>query len=157
MGTGFFQKSTLRAEAIADGWDRGIVLGDIHISNRPLSIEGELVATTLIAGSVNLDILRVGSGSPISNVWAVTYTWNIPAIVPGTGSTNAIVSQDAAMSGAAVGNPVLISPIGSMAFGLLIWGACYSAGVVNLRADYGGTTGAYTPGNVPIRITCIKV
>ncbi len=100
---------------------------------------------------------RVGDGGlAIANIWQTTYTWNVPAIVAGTGSTNAIVAQDVAMSGAAVGDPVLVSPIGSMAIGLLIWGLVHSANNVQLRADYGGTTGAYTAGNVPIKITCIK-
>mgnify|MGYP003395803618 CR=1 FL=1 len=118
------------------------------------------VATLLEEGGIWSLIggARVGDGgSPIANIWQTTYTWNVPALTSGTGSTNAVVAQDVAMSGAAVGDPVLISPIGSMAMGLLIWGACHSANNVNLRADYTGTTGAYTPGNVPIKITCIKI
>ncbi len=94
---------------------------------------------------------------PITNIWRTIYTWNVPAIVPGTGSINSVVAQDVAMSGAVIGDPILVSPIGSFAVGLLFWGACYSANNVNLRAEYSGTVGAYTPGNVPLKIVDIQI
>ena len=96
-------------------------------------------------------------GGPITNIWQTTYTWNVPAITRGIGSINERVGQDVAMSGAAVGNPILVSAIGSLDLGMILQGVCSSANNVNLRAQYTGTTGAYTPGNIPVKITCIKI
>lgn len=103
------------------------------------------------------DGIAVGSGQDIVAIFRTVYTWNIPAIVPGTGSVNSRVAQDVVVTGAAVGDPILIAPIGSLDAGLTIFGACYSAGVVNLRAEFTGTTGAYTPGNVPVKIVDISI
>lgn len=115
---------------------------------------------TVGAGSANFDNLRIGSSAGnnlLTAAWQTIYTWNMPALPGVVGSTNAVVSQDVAMSGAAIGDMVLVAPIGSMALDLHVQGFCYSAANVNLRAWYTGSTGAYTPGNVPFKIVALKL
>ena len=131
----------------------------------PLNVEGALAASAVtfnagVIGSLAVTNLRVGSSvgnDLMTAMWRTTYTWNIPAIPGIVGSINAVVAADVAMSGAAVGDVILVSPIGSFAADVFLNGACYSAANVNLRARYTGSTGAYTPGNVPIKIVAIKI
>ena len=101
--------------------------------------------------------LRINDTDLITAIWQTIYTWNVGAITPGLGSVNAFTSVDAAMSGAAIGDLILAAAIGSIAIGLQVQGFCISANNVSLRAQYQGTTGAYTPGNIPFKIVCIKL
>lgn len=93
----------------------------------------------------------------LTAIWQTIYTWNVPAITRGIGSTNERVGQNVSMSGAAIGDVILAAAIGSLDLGMIVQGACISANNVLLRAQFTGTTGAYTPGNIPFKITCIKL
>jgi len=133
--------------------DAGVYFdGDVLKVTRPANIEGDLTATAAVLNSVKLK-----GGSLVSAWWAVVATWNMGAMPGLVGSTNAVISTDVAVSGAEVGDLVVAAPIGSVALHVHWDAACYSANNVNLRARYTGSTGAYTPGNVPFKITTIKL
>jgi len=142
MGLGrFLNKRMFFGEGLAKGGD----------SESPAVIleDGKV---TLLGGT------KVGDGGgPITNIWQVIATINLGAIGGLYGTANGVIGNDVAMSGAAVGDVIVVSAIGSLALGLDYQGACYSANAINVRCSYLGTTGAYTPGNVPFKITCIKI
>ncbi len=138
--------------------------GDTLTVNRGAAIEGNLTATaitlnTVTAGSGAITNLRVGSSAGnnlITAVWKTTYTWNVGAIAGIYGSLSGVTSVDVAMSGATVGDVIVVSPIGSYDLGVSFFGACYSAGAVSLRAQCISTL-ANTVGNVPLKIVDIKI
>lgn len=126
--------------------------GDTFTVTRPAAVEGDLTAT-----GATLNSVKVKGGHSVTAWWSVVATWNMGAVPGSVGSTNSVISTDVGMSGAAVGDMVFAVPVGSFALDLHWDAACYSAAVVNLRARYTGSTGAYTPGNVPFKITALKL
>lgn len=157
MGLGrFLNKRVLFGHALAnDGNEESPAIlldGGKVISIGSHNVEGDVTATGAVVNS-----LQIKGGASVTAAWRTIYTWNIPAVPGIVGSTNAVVSQDVAMSGAAIGDAILVAPIGSMAVDLHVQGFCYSAANVNLRAWYTGSTGAYTPGNVPFKIVALKL
>lgn len=94
--------------------------------------------------------------SPIKGVIQTSAVWSLPAVPGIVGSVNAVVSTDIPLTNVAVGDVVFAAPITSLALGVQWRAACYSAGAVNIRANYTGTTGAYTGGAVTWRVVALK-
>lgn len=101
--------------------------------------------------------IKVADGPAVTGLFRTTYTWNMGAITAmAIGSTDTIITQDVAMSGAAIGDVFFASPTASIN-ALVGWDvACYSAEAVKLRAWYNGSI-TLTPGNVPFKIVCMKL
>ncbi len=155
MGIGrFINKQIERMDGFRSGGDDRAMYfeGDTGIITRPLNVEGDVTGTNLLVNAV-----QIKAGSNITAAWKTVYTWNVPAIAAmNVGSINSIVSQDVAMSGAAVGDFVVAAPVGSVDT-LVGWdAACYSANNIKLRAWYTGSI-TLTPGNVPFKILDIKL
>ena len=159
MGTGrFLNKNVRTGDGLVANNGVGIVFDDTGaVVTGGVTAEGNVAAQgNVTATSALFNALQIKGGNQLTAAWRTTYTWDIPAIGGVTGSVNGVVTQDVAMSGAAVGDLVLVAPIGSIAFGVHWDGVVHSANNVNLRARQTGTTGDYTPGNVPFKIGIIK-
>jgi hypothetical protein len=126
--------------------------GDKLVSNRGANIEGDVTGTGVTANS-----LKIKGDQDITNIWRTTYTWNMGAIAGVVGSTNAVISVDAAMSGVALADTVIAHPVGSLDDNLHWASSVHSANNVHIKAWYTGSVGALTPGNVPFKITAIKL
>lgn len=153
----FLGKMMLTAQGLhrhANDEGPGIVLeddGTISVIGA-VNIEGGLTATNAVVNAV-----QVKGGNNITAMHRAVYTWDIPAIAAmNVGSINSIVTQDVSMSGAAIGDAIFANPTASIN-ALVGWDvACYTANSVKLRAWYTGSI-TLTPGNVPFKITNIKI
>jgi hypothetical protein len=169
MGSRFFNKNVAIFDGFAKGGDDGspgvFFEGDTLVSTRPLNVEGLVTATMGIVGSFTAGPTKVtqttigasAGNNAITAAWKTTYTWNMGAIAGVVGSTNSVIAVDVTVSGAQVGDTVIAGVIGSLDQFVQYQAGVYSAGAVNLRAWYTGSVGALTPGNVPFKVTVIKI
>jgi hypothetical protein len=116
------------------------------------AVEGDITAT-----GVTLNSASVKGATSLTHMWSLVATIDLAAAAGIYGSTNGFAEQDVAVSGAAIGDIILVRPVASLGHDYLVSALCLTAGAITVRSTVVGTVGAKTPGNTPFRITSIRI
>lgn len=149
----FLGKHLLHCEGIYKGGD-GDGPAVVLEGTKPTLIGGATIEGDATATGMTVNTLAFKGSAALTNIWGIVASLDLGAIGP-TGSTNAVLAANTAMSGAAVGDFMMTAPVSSCNTFLMFAATCISANNVQIRAAYLGS-GGLDPGVITLKVYCIK-